>query len=81
LYLNVCVRLRVNNTKEERRCSPVYDRAIAVEVDPVYAATHFVKDDPKWTISTMLGLVGAIGGGVTGIRQWRKRRRVTVLQP
>lgn len=81
LYLSVCVRLNRGAGKEEQRCSPVYDRPIAVQVDPLYAATHFVKDDPKWTIATIGSCVVFLAGCFTGLRQWLKKKKGTKLDP
>lgn len=67
--------------KEEQRCSPVYDRTIKVQVDPVYAATHFIKDDPKWTLSTVGGVLTFVGGCFAWIRKRLRSKKKTQLDP
>src|SRR5438034_11335111 len=81
LYLNVCVRLRLSNSKEEQRCSPVYDREITVQVAPLYAATHFIKNNATWTLGAIGSCIVFIAGCFTGIRQWLKKKKGTELEP
>jgi len=77
LYLTVCVRLELPGKREERRCSPVHDREIEVKIDPLYATTHFIKDDPKWSITTAVsGFTFVIGGIVATVRKLRKKERM-----
>lgn len=73
LYLNVCARLLLQNAKEERRCSSVYQRDISIEVAPMYAATHFIKNNLAWTFSTVGSVISAFVACVAWIRKRRKK--------
>lgn len=81
LYLAVCVRLQVRNDKEEKRCSPVYQREIAVEVAPMYAATHFIANNMVYTFGLLGSGASALFGGIVWIIRRAKKPKTTVLEP
>jgi hypothetical protein len=82
LYLDVCVRLQLRNQREERRCSPVYQRDVVVEVAPIYAATHFINNNATWTLGTVgSGASVLFGALIAWMKKRGRKHKETVLQP
>ncbi len=80
LYLAVCVRFELPK-REERRCASVYQKDIAVQVNPMYAATHFVKNNATWTLGVIGSGFSALAGGLVLLSKRMKKAKGTVLIP
>ena len=82
LTLSVCAKLDISKTRTESRCAFSSNYPIKVKTDPVYAVTHFVKDDPKWSITTLGSALGVVFGGlVAGVKKLTKRRSAMGFHP
>jgi hypothetical protein len=61
LYLSVGTRFKLPNSTEEARFTPIYDKAIAVQVDRMYETKHFLSGNWQWiTVTLLIPLIGFI---------------------
>jgi hypothetical protein len=62
--LQVCVsmRLPLPDHPNERQAVPVLERAIRVQISPIYSTREFVAHNWQWLIATLVGLGAAVGG-------------------
>lgn len=74
LYLAVCIRFALPK-REERRCASVYQKEIEVHVNPMYAATHFIKNNATWTLGALGSGFSALGGGIMLLSKRKKKSR------
>lgn len=86
LYVNVCIIFQPKGREAVPRCARAYTREVAVSVAPVYAATHFVKNNVTWTLSLIFGTAIISGGGIVGliirfVKKLRTKRRMGFQPP
>ena len=73
LRVSVCAQLDILKTRIEPKCAFLSSFQIEVKTDPIYAATHFIKDDPKWSVATEVSALGFIFAGlVTGVQKLKR---------
>ena len=71
LFLSVAARIKIPGYGEEKKVYPVFERNIDVQVNPVYSTQHFLINNWKWVVSTI------IGTGVFGwlLKRWRRKKK------